>query len=59
MREEIYCVLDCINTEGMTNIYYCSDCKREPRVDGDHMPKDRICRGPEARKLRREDRTSS
>jgi hypothetical protein len=54
----IYCDLEWVNSEGMTDIYVCSDCKRDQRVDGDHEPKKRVCVGPEAQKQRREDHAS-
>jgi hypothetical protein len=55
--EEIYCDFEWENSEGMTDIYRCTDCKREQLVHGDHEPKKHVCKGPEAQRLRREGRT--
>jgi hypothetical protein len=59
MNEPIYCQYDDdYERDGITTVYTCSDCKRTQEVFGDHEPQKRICAGPEARQLRREERAA-
>jgi hypothetical protein len=57
MSEPIYCLYDDdYEKDSITTVYICSDCKRTQEVFGDHEPEKRVCRGPEAQRLRREER---
>jgi len=59
MNEPIYCLYDDFyEKDGITTVYTCTDCKMMQEVVGDHEPKKRVCRGPDARKERREERAS-
>jgi hypothetical protein len=57
MSEPIYCEYDdSYEKDSITTVYTCWDCKKTQEVVGDHEPEKRVCRGPEAQRLRKEGR---